>query len=108
MCCLLLGACSTHKWSTQDTWLETAYLSAHCTDWAQTRTADYSRFHETNPVLGDYPSSTEIDIYFITTGLLHILITDLLPPDWRSWWQGGSLLLESIIVGNNLRIGFGF
>jgi len=103
---LCLGGCiHCDPWSKADKWREVAYLSVHTVDWLQTRGADWERFYETNPILGNAPGRGRTDIYFITTGLLHVAVTHIIPADWRPWWQYISLGFETGVVANNYRIG---
>ncbi len=108
---LMITQSCTHSqpWSTQDKILQSTYLSLHTTDWAQTRNADWSTgLHETNPILGNSPSQSSIDIYFILTGLAHCLVTHILPPVYRPYWQGLTILLEGYCVGKNFQLGMSF
>ena len=97
----------TDPWTTQDKILQAAYLTAHTLDYLQTRNADWDRFYETNPILGRAPSTQSVDIYFLSTALLHPLITHLLPQSWRKYWLGSTLLFETSVVCHNFHIGMG-
>ena len=99
------GCIHCDPWSKQDKIMEVAYLTLHTVDWMQTRHADWTEFYETNPILGDAPSKTKTDIYFLTTAILHPAVTHVLPETWRVWWQAITIGIEAGVVGNNFRIG---
>ena len=98
------------EWTKADTAREVAYLALHVADWGQTlEIADHpEKWHENNPVLGDHPSRGQVNAYFIATGLLHPVVSYLLPHPYRTWWQYSTIALEVVVVGNNARIGIGF
>jgi len=103
-----LCACSTaHKWTKTDKILETSYLVLHTVDWLQTRNADWDRFYERNPILGKKPSTSEVDLYFLLTVLLHPLVTHIIPQKYRLYWLIPTIGMQVIVVGNNFRIGMG-
>jgi len=102
---LSFGCIHTDPWTKQDKILEGMYLTLHTMDWMQTRHADWDRFYETNPILGRSPSKAKTDLYFLMTGVLHPVVTHLLPEEWRAWWQGITIGVEAVTVGNNFSIG---
>lgn len=107
---LLASPALADEWTRADTYREVAYLALHCADWSQTLTiADNpQKWNETNPILGSHPSRGDVNTYFIATGLLHPVISYVLPRPWREVWQYGTIGLEVVVVGNNARIGIGF
>ncbi len=96
-----------NKWSTQDKTLEGTYQVLHVLDWGQTRdiAKNPDKYYEMNPILGKHPSTTEVDIYFITTAILHPIVTHLLPNTWRPWWQGITISVSGVCVVNNFAVG---
>ena len=68
-------------WSEADTAREVVYLGFHIVDWGQTLDiADHpDRWHENNPFLGSHPSRGEVNRWFIIGGLLHPVVSYLLP-----------------------------
>jgi len=102
---LATGCVHTDPWTKQDKILEGTYLALHTVDWMQTRHADWSKFYEKNPILGQAPSKTKTDLYFLATGVLHPVVTHLLPQEWRVWWQGITIGVEVAAVGSNFHIG---
>jgi len=109
---LLLVACPAHadEWTKEDTYREAAYLALHVADWGQTlEVANHpDEYHETNPVLGSHPSRGRVNAYFIATGILHPVVSYVLPRPYRELWQYGTIGIEIICVGNNAAIGVGF
>jgi hypothetical protein len=101
----VIGCIHTDPWTKEDKILEGTYLTFHCADWMQTRHADWTEFHETNPILGRAPSKTKTDLYFLGTGILHPIITHLLPQEYRKWWQIITIGVESTTVFNNFHVG---
>ena len=106
---LLLFCSCVHfdSWTKTDKILEGTYLTLHCIDWLQTRGADWNEFHAKNPILGKSPSKTKTDIYFVTTGILHPIITHIIPQEYRKWWQMLTIGIEAGTVGHNFHIGMG-
>lgn len=104
-------------WSGADTARELASLGLLGADWAQTRTIaknpyDSGRlaqpWHETNPILGEHPSSGHVNNYFALSMLAHAMIASQLPPEIRKWFQYGTIGLEAPVVGRNkLKFGIG-
>ena len=86
------------------------YLTAHSMDWLQTRyIANHPEvYYETNPVLGRRPTQEKVDVYFLSTALLHTWIADKLPQRYRKWFQYSTLAVEAGYVGHNLNLGIGF
>lgn len=108
LCLPLIIGCA--GWTTADTYRETAYMAMHVADWGQTLDiADHpEKWHEHNPILGNNPSRGRVNAYFITTAVLHPVVSAALPEPYRKWWQYGTIGLEAVCVGNNARIGIGF
>lgn len=89
---------------------ELGYLALHGMDWAQTRTIAKSphQFHETNPFLGEHPSVGKVNNYFLSTGLMHALLANQLPPELAKIFQYGSMGFEAGFVGKNkFKLGIG-
>jgi len=103
----LPGCIHSDPWTKTDKILEGTYLTLHCADWLQTRSADWNEFYETNPILGRAPSKGKVDLYFLTTGILHPVITHFIPQEYRVYWQSITIGIEAGAVGNNFHIGMG-
>ena len=102
-------------WTRQDTYFEAAALTALALDYAQTKSMvskgfviDGRPYEEHNPIMGRYPSSQTVDLYFASVAVSHIAIAYLLPSKWRRWFQAGTIVLELGVVGTNYSGGMGF
>ena len=106
---LALVGCGPRNWTRADSAREAAYLALHVADWGQTLDiADHpERWHEHNPVLGDHPSRSRVNLWFAGTAVLHPVISYVLPDDLRPYWQYGTIGLELYCVGNNYSVGIG-
>ena len=100
-------ATAADRWSTQDKALEGTYQVLHFVDWRQTRyiAKNPDDYYERNPILGEHPSTTTVDIYFISTAILHPIITHYLPKEWRPYWQGVTISISGACVINNFAVG---
>ena len=93
-------------WSSGDTNRQLAFTALQMVDWAQTREiARNPDFYETNPILGKYPSSTEVDVYFAATTLGHYLVSQALPSDYRKVWQYVWIGVQAGYVTHNYQMG---
>jgi hypothetical protein len=94
-------------WSKQDIALEGIYLALKTIDMGQTLdiAAQPDKYYEVNPVLGRHPSKSAVYAYFLTTSLLHIGITNVLPTKYRPWFQGVTIGLSGACVIHNYSIG---
>ena len=110
---LVLLLVSTLTWADNRSWSESETTWGVVTanlimlDYATTR--DMSRrynegYREYNPILGQHPSTGQVDLYFVTAGLATWLIADNLDEYRKPFLQAVSAL-ELVCVGNNLRIG---
>jgi hypothetical protein len=95
------------KWSTQDKSLEATYLVLKFVDWRQTRyiAKNPDKYYEMNPMLGKHPSTKEVDAYFITTAILHPIVSHYLPKKYRTWWQAITITMSGTCVVNNFAVG---
>jgi hypothetical protein len=95
------------EWSTRDKSLEATWQVLHFIDWRQTRTIakNPDDCREMNPILGEHPSTTEVDIYMITGAILHPIVTHFLPEKYRPWWLGISIGMSGACVVNNFIVG---
>jgi hypothetical protein len=106
---LTLTSCagSGARWNKEEKALEAAYLTLHVIDWGQTRyvAKHPEEYRERNPILGQHPSTEQVDTYFIATALLHPLVTHYLPRPYRRWWQAISITMGGACVINNASVG---
>jgi len=98
------------SWGQNDSQRQWLYLTAHGLDWLQTRyIANHNEaYYETNPILGREPSQEKVDIYFLSTALLHSWLAYSLRPQYRKWFQYSTIVMETGYVGHNINLGIGF
>lgn len=85
---------------------EGAFLALGLIDYGQTRDIkNHAGMYETNPLLGRNPSDARIRNYFLASGVAHLGITYLLPRQYRSAWQWGTMAIELGVVAHNYSIG---
>ena len=105
------------KWSWSDTAYQGVFLTLLGVDYFQTRTMakndwvlDGKHCREANPILGEFPSTKEVDVYFAGCALGHTLISAALPPKGKIFrfkinprriWQGVWIGVEAGVVGYN-------
>ena len=78
-------------------------------DWGQTLDIEnHSNLYETNALLGDHPSRGEINTYFASLIITHILITHVLPSKYRMAWLTGTFVISVGYVNNNYHLGLTF
>jgi len=107
----LLCSCATFKnadpWTGEQIVLQSVAAVLKVADWGTTldivEKAD--RYYEVNPVLGKHPSKNEVNKYFMVSMGTQILITHLLPSEYRNWWLGSNILISGYWVKNNYGIG---
>lgn len=96
------------NWSAHDTVAQSIYYVAHAADWGTTLDIAPRRgegYYETNPVLGTHPSRARVNTHFAVTGLLHMAISCVLSPKYRTVWQYTTIAVEVGYASNNLKIG---
>lgn len=97
-------------WTKAQIGQQVAFTVLLAADWSQTRSEtdlppEQRQFYETNPILGRYPSTDEVDTYFAAVAVGHALVSHALPSKWRNVWQYVWIARESYSVVNNYRIG---
>ncbi len=92
-------ACSS-TWRFHNTMLEAGVVILLAGDASQTLDIKRRGLPETNVILRD---SSELSIlcYYVSAALIHGLIANALPPDWREAWQTGVIATESYQIGFN-------
>jgi len=105
----LLTGCFT-DWTKADVYRQATWTALHGADWLQTRQIAQhpDQYRETNPILGSHPSLASVDLYMGAWMVIHPLISDVLPPEYRKYWQYISIGVTGGCVLNNLSIGIGF
>ena len=96
-------------WSKTDTTLFCSVLVLSYADYRQTIeiTRDDS-YHETNPLLGKYPSESEVANHFIITTVGAYLVADYLKGWKRSVFLIWAVIYEFYYVDHNISIGVTF
>lgn len=103
LCFIFSSPCYAYRFADKWSWSDTAYqgvfLVLLAADWAQTRTlADHNWFfdgkhyYETNPLLGKFPTTQEVNLYFAGCAVGHTLIALALPPNIKFHWFDGEEL----------------
>lgn len=108
-------ASAADDWTTTDTVLTAAVVTAEVLDWSQTRYIakhpgypPSDPYREHNAFMGSHPTVGRVDLYFVGeiaagAGLLYVL-----NPTQRRVLLGAKLGLELVLVGRNRRIGIKF
>ncbi|MEK6748520.1 MAG: hypothetical protein AABY83_04860 [Pseudomonadota bacterium] len=96
-------------WTGSDSAFEAAYLLTHVADWGQTRDiavrCESGRYFETNLVMGRCPNIASVNTYFVSTALLHMGASYLLPAPYRRIFQTGTIGMQIGYINNNANIG---
>lgn len=81
-------------------------------DWAQTRymsrnwhTEEYKNYSETNPILGRYPTTREVDTYLTLAMLGHYYINTTRSVQFRRFWNTFWFATEFRSVTHNYSVG---
>ena len=110
---LLLVPSAAWAWEDWDRETKTMFVAssiAITADWATTRNAadqGWPGVRETNPILGDYPSTSEVDVYMIGLLVTNYFITDWLPEEYRNFYLGVRIFTAGGAAYNNAQLGFG-
>ena len=103
---LISAPCFADDWSSADTKREVGYLTLHSIDWMQTRYISKNpSYQEDNNLIGEHPSLSRVNNYFIATALLHIGVAYLLPSELREPFQYITIAIELGAVAHNYQIG---
>ncbi|MBW2178751.1 MAG: hypothetical protein JRG81_00015 [Deltaproteobacteria bacterium] len=108
--CIFFSSCATFNpdpWTKDQIIMQGVLSSLNIVDWGQTLDiADRpDEYREINPILGDHPDRGDVNIYFASTMILKVLVTHLLPTEYREYWLGGNIALSGYFVHHNHRIG---
>jgi len=111
ICFILLATPSfaADEWTKADITREAVFVGLQLIDWQQTKyIANHDEFTELNPILGKYPTTSEVDRYFAITTLGHIAVTHVLPKKYRPYWQYTWIGIQGFTVTRNFIIGVRF
>lgn len=94
------------EWSDTDKLLAASALVVHTIDWGQSRTVakNPEQYYERNPLLGDHPSLSRVNNYFIATAILIPVVAHFVP-QWRTEILGTWLALEIVVTARNRHLG---
>ena len=94
------------KWTREDKILQGTQLFVQGIDWLQTREiVDDPHYWETNPHIGEDPTTRDVDRYFIMSAGLGTLVTHILPQEYRKYWLMFRIGTSSAMVMHNYHIG---
>jgi hypothetical protein len=91
---VLAAALGCNNWTHKDTALEAAFFVATTLDWQQTAEIT-SMCDEINPIMGACGQRIPVGVYFPVLLMAHAAIASVLPPSWRSTFQGLTVGMEA-------------
>lgn len=95
------------EWSNRDIGLEAAFVTVNTLDTLDTAGDITRRCQcETNPIIGNRGQNLDPVLWGFTSSVLHLIVTDLLPPRWRGAFQGFTIGTETAIVARSWWKGF--
>ncbi len=102
----LTGCGHFDRWTREDKILQGIQLGVQGIDWLQTREiVDDPYYWETNPYIGEDPTTIDVDRYFIMSAGLGTLVTHILPQEYRKYWLSFRIGVSSNAVIHNYHIG---
>ncbi len=123
---LVRPAFAADPWTEAQVGQQVAFTVLLAADWGQTREiadscehygvtwdtsaggwsdVDICAFRETNPILGERPTTDEVDRFFLASAALNLAVAHVLPSKWRSRFQYLSIGIEAGFVAHNYSIG---
>ena len=106
---LVLASCSWRPdpWRKEDTYRHAALTTLKIIDWQQTREISHrpNEYRELNPILGDHPKTSTVDLYFASGYLFKTVTAYLLPVNYRESFQWLCIGASGSCVANNYSIG---
>ncbi len=103
---LPVNAAAFDEWTKEDIILQSLQTAITAVDWLQTREiAVNDDYWESNPILGKYPTTQEVDRYFLCTELLKIGFTHVLPQKYRKYWLMFWIGASGALVQHNYNMG---
>ena len=102
----LIGCGHFDPWTREDKILQGTQLFVQGIDWLQTREiVDDPYYWETNPNIGKDPTTRDVDRYFIMSAGFGMLITHVLPQEYRRYWLSFRIGISTGMVIHNYNIG---
>lgn len=93
-------------WTKTDYALQGILLVLDVMDYNQTMQFTQKKTHyEDNKLLGEYPSRSRVNNYFLGLAVLHVAVAMTLPKPYRTMWQGTFIGIEGYCVRHNYRAG---
>lgn len=106
---LLSSSAVADEWRQADSYREAGFQVLNIIDWGQTRhiAKHPESFHEEESawLIGDHPSTADVDRLMVVTSVLHSVISYCLPHEWRTAFQYVSIGSKLNAVVNNASIG---
>ena len=94
------------EWTTTNKTLFATSTALLVADWGQTRyISKHPDYYETNPLLGEHPSTSRVDNYFAGVLIGNFLLTHFLSAKYRNYFQILLIGSELRAVSNNHAIG---
>lgn len=92
----------------RDVWAATSTATI-VLDWAQTRTiSNDPSYVELNPILGENPSTSAVNLYFGAAVLGNLAVGYALPRRYGLRWFQGVTAVQTVVVIRNHTLGIGF
>ncbi len=96
-------------WTKRQMLMQGLTTCSYVIDWGQTLNItdryDEGYFEKSNSLLGENPSRGEVNTYFASLIVTHLLITHVLPSKYREPWLIGTFAISVSMVHNNYSIG---
>jgi hypothetical protein len=94
------------RWSQADTNREITWQVLNALDaWQTAQIHKRNDIEEGNAIartlIGAEPSSSDVAMYFGTMAVSHYLISKVLRPKWRAWYQRGTIGYSAYVIGSN-------
>src|SRR5437899_9875579 len=107
---LLPSLCVAGDWDKTDYTLLGVASVATYIDWRQTQyiAQHHDQFHETNKVLGEHPTVTQVNVYFARTSALTGALAYFIPSEYRKMYLGGIAIVEVSATAHNRSLGVKF
>ena len=87
-------------------WFQVTANATVVIDWAQTNSiATDENHYETNPILGEYPSTGDVNRYFITSLVLMNTVGYLLPEKYSDYFYITVATMRTATILRNYQIG---
>jgi hypothetical protein len=101
--CLFWSSPAGAVWDSGDTTRQWVLTGLICVDWLQTQeiVKDPDNRTELNPLLGEHPSMSKINVLIPLSIIACYLTARVLPEGWRPWFQWAVIIIESLAIYNN-------